>query len=134
MADWCGTGRSNYFKVKDEEKFLAWVSRMPGFHLISKSTSEGFGFYMEEGTTPSTFIDEESGEEEADFDFIQELSEHLAEGEVCVYMEAGAEKLRYVSGTALAVNHKGEVLTVHLSNIYDLVKQQWGLEPTEATY
>ena len=66
-------------------------------------------------------------------DLIIELSGHLADGWVAILMEAGAEKLRYVSGFAIAVNNRGAIETVHLSDIYE--KAQWlGGHLTPAEY
>lgn len=51
---------------------------------------------------------------------IEELvSAHLIDGDVAVFMEAGAEKMSFVGGVAVAVNSKGEVVSVGLSDIYD---------------
>ena len=48
-------------------------------------------------------------------------------------MEAGHEKLRYISGYAEAINAKGERRTVSLSDIYGLAREL-GSNITEATY
>lgn len=51
---------------------------------------------------------------------IEELvSRHLIAGDVAVFMEAGAEKFRYVGGAAVAVNSHGETVSVNLDDIYD---------------
>jgi len=45
MANWYGTARSNYFRVKDTEAFKAWVNAMPDLILLEKDGK--FGFYAE---------------------------------------------------------------------------------------
>ena len=131
MANFNGTARSNYFKVKDVEAFKAWVETIPdlvcwereGLYAIR---SEDF----DTGCWPSTRYDDE----DEDLNLTGELAEHLAEGEVAVLMEAGAEKLRYISGWAVAVNHKGEEVSISLYNIYDLAEKTFGVRPTDASY
>jgi hypothetical protein len=52
-------------------------------------------------------------------------------------MEIGAEKLRYLTGVAIAVNHKGRVVEVTLSDIYRKAARSFRIaegEITEATY
>ena len=48
-------------------------------------------------------------------------------------MEAGAEKLRYISGFAFAFNNKGEEITIRLSDIYERAKDL-GTNITAAEY
>jgi hypothetical protein len=62
------------------------------------------------------------------------LSTHLAEGSVAVIVEAGAEKLRYVHGHAVAVNSKGEQLCIGLGDIYEMAEKRFGGEVTRAEY
>lgn len=47
---------------------------------------------------------------------------HLAlePGEILVWIEAGAEKARYITGMATAISHTGEVLKrISLNDIYE---------------
>src|SRR5260370_36758410 len=57
-------------------------------------------------------------ETDTEVDFLNELSQHLAKGEVAVLLTARAAKLRYITGEALAVNHKGKVVDLSLFDIY----------------
>ncbi len=132
MANYVGTGRSNYFKVADGPAFENWAEKI---NLnIWRGSGENEGMYAfsgddEAGTLPSekdVGSDDEHLTEE--FDFFTELAEHLIEGQVAIFMSAGAEKLRYIHGWAVAVNHKGEQINVDLSDIYELVNMKWGLE------
>jgi hypothetical protein len=124
MADWYGTSRSNYFKVKDLDKFKALCARW-GVEFVAKHDAPwlvGFLGQSEYGGLPSYLIEEDgnTGEEiELDSDdFYKELAEHLKDGEVAVMIESGAEKLRYITGYAVAVNSKGKVVSVTLDDIY----------------
>lgn len=145
MANVESSARSNFFKVKDDEQFLNWVGEFgnieahyeDGKFVLLEAHGEGWPFtrdYEEpiehetEDGRKITLYDEE-------IDFADELSEHLAEGEVAVLEEAGHEKLRYVFGHAVAVNHKGEQLHVDLTDIYEKVKEAgWSDHVTEAAY
>ena len=52
--------------------------------------------------------------------------------------EAGNEKARYVTGFGIAINDKGDWLTVELvSALKQLIQDQWMIDPatlTEASY
>jgi len=67
-------------------------------------------------------------------DFYTEFSRHLEKDEVAILMEVGSEKLRYLVGFAMAINHEGDILQVSIRDIYKLVKEEWGIDPTPAEY
>lgn len=73
--------------------------------------------------------------EERELDWARELSPHLAEGEVAVLQEVGADKLKYLFGGAIAVNHRGEELRPDIDDIYRVVMDAgWAENVTEAAY
>ena len=137
MANFNGTARSNYFKVKDPEAFLAWVSKIPGLgHWVEE---DSFAIYSDDGDTgcwPSSWYeeDDEGGGVDHDVDIVSELPRHLQEGQVAVLIGAGAEKLCYISGNAVAVDHTGKVVQVNLNDIYSLAAKEFGVTPTVAEY
>ena len=57
-----------------------------------------------------------------EIDFYAELAKHLQNGWVAIVMEVGAEKLRYVTGYAVAVNHNGKCCDVSIDRIYQLAR------------
>lgn len=129
MANFEAVSRTNYFKVKDPKAFEA---AMVGTNLIVWAAADGvFGLAYENGGWPS---DREVNDEIEEFDLLQTVSAHLAEGQVAVFMTAGYEKLRYVVGEAYAVDHKGDVVGVALTDIYDLAAKQFGVRPSVAEY
>jgi len=115
MADYCATVRSNYFKVKDPLLFDTFCERW-GLEKLSKSSGTLVGFTPDPMSSCHGTI--EGPPEEDCPDFAHELSQQLEDGEVAIWMEAGNEKLRYVHGTACAVNSKGKLKTVSLYDIY----------------
>jgi hypothetical protein len=126
MANWCGTARSNHFRVKDEFAFRAWAGAL-GLDVVESSGSPGLfsvfpGKTSEDGDWPSSRLREAGNDfdrdEEESVDFFAELSEHLADGQVAVLMTAGSEKSAYITGVAVAVNALGKHVEVSLNDIY----------------
>lgn len=132
MADYHGAARSNHFEVKDREAFLAWIETVPNVRA-EEGGDQTFVLLEKYGEGwPSTRL---TGADDEELYLLRELSEHLAEGEVAVLEESGAEKLRYIAGHAAAVNHLGEELHVDLSDIYEKVKEAgWKESISQAAY
>jgi hypothetical protein len=126
MANYYATARSNYFAVKDKTTFRSWAART-GLHILEPThrdkVADGIPRY---GITPADGDDSgwptlRYNEESNDYDDIDvpgQLSEHLADDEVAILMEVGNEKLRYVSGSAVAVNNQGKSVFLNLGTIY----------------
>lgn len=140
MANYTGAARSNYFEVRDEECFLAWVATLPGVVAETKRNKDGeerFALLCADGDCGGwpSFRSRDDGLDDEEIDLPAELSGYLADGSVAVLEEAGSEKLRYVVGYAIAVNHEGEVLSVDIQDIYRLVEDAgWGSDVSRAAY
>lgn len=132
MANWHGTSRSNYFRVKDPTVFRQWAERL-GFGSLSEKTMQRSSAFTEARalamvpglSTTTTPIGE--------IDLPSELSTHLAEGQVAVLMEVGAEKLCYVTGSACAINHLGHVIDISLGDIYREAARTFRIRESEIT-
>ena len=121
MANYYATCRSNYFKVKDPVAFTSWClrcsleffesERHDGLYAIASNDADGAGWPSQR--------DDAAGNELEEFDMVAELATHLSEGCVAILMESGHEKLRYVTGVAIAVNAKGQITQITLEDIYD---------------
>ena len=135
MANWYGTSRTNYFKVKDREAFNTWVSTLGGdlYVFEGEAGRVGLGANTADGSWPTSCFDDETNDY-VDIDFVFELAEHLVENEVAIIMVSGAEKLRYITGYAVAIRSDGRELQINLDDIYELVNHKWGVEPTRAEY
>lgn len=134
MANYIGSERTNYFRVKDEAKFREWAD---GLSLEVITDSDGrFGLlpgsWTDDGCFPS-----QRGTEDEDFeevDILGELAGHLDPSSVALKMSVGAEKLCYIVGYAEAVNHEGKVVSVSLNDIYEKAAAKFGGEVTNAEY
>ena len=131
MANYYGSCRTNYFKVKDEEAFKAAIESLPDVECHRSDgaiDAEHAGLYCilgnndDGGGWPSYQYDKEM-DDYVEFDLIDEVYSHLADGEVAIFMEVGAEKLRFLVGYAEAVNNMGEREKVSLLDIYDKAKR-----------
>jgi len=149
MANFNGTARSNYFRVKNGAAFEAAMAALPDIKVWSEVDDGGMerhAIASDDGDTgcwPSWQCAESMGEyggddvdqEDVEVYMPDEIKPHLMDGEVCVLMQAGAEKLRYISGYALAFDNTDRpVVHVSLNDIYDKAHKAFGVEPTDASY
>ena len=124
MADFYATCRSNYVRVTDKEKFKEICERYKVGYTeddIHKDIDR-VGFLVEcfdKGTCPDGYNDCGDWIEK---DIMEEIAEILADGEVFIIQEIGAEKLRYLGGWAIAINNKKERVKVDIHDIYDLAR------------
>ncbi len=131
MANYYGFARSNYFRVKDLEKFEKAmehccveivhpdkrVKSKDGTYRVEKDERLVGLLSNDEGGWCSGYCDEASGDS-VDIDISGIVAEHLLDGEVAIFMSIGYEKLRYLTGDAVAVNNRGETVAVDLAQIY----------------
>ena len=132
MANYYATSRTNTFQVKDAAAFRAWAAKL-GIRVHEREGGEGFVLDPGDGNDSGIFPGYDAGTGE-EIDFVGELAGHLAIASVAVIVEAGAEKLRYVHGHAVAVNSKGEQVHLDLGDIYGLAEKAFGGEITRAEY
>jgi hypothetical protein len=133
MANDIGHARSSYFEVKDLDAFRAAMEPLEVEVVTNDDHPEQVALLSDaEGGWPSDYYDEEA-DDNVEVDLVALVSEHLAEGWVAVFMEAGRQKLRYLYGHAVAVNASGEIRQVSLNDIYSLATQL-GPNVTRAEY
>lgn len=104
-------------------RLLAWAQSVPEVKVVERK-----GSFTLLATAPP-YRGPLSQEE---FDRMAEIAQHLVEDEVFNLQEVGAEKFRYLTGWARAVNARGQTLEVSLDDIYRRVRQSWELPPTPA--
>ncbi|MBB4200590.1 hypothetical protein CCR94_18215 [Rhodoblastus sphagnicola] len=119
MANFYGNCRSNYFAVKDEDTFKAWIAQYE-VTLITRGNLFGFVSDDESGGVPHRCDDDDA------IDIDSEIAAHLADDQVCVIMASGAEAARYIAGSAIAIHANGESFSINLSDIYTRVAEEFG--------
>ena len=125
MANYQGKVRSNYFAVKNADDWVAFCDRFEFESIMmwdSEIQSNLYGFMdgpMSDGRGLPSDIYDEDEDEMVEVDFIAELAEQLDPDAVAIIMEIGWEKMRYFIGIAIAVNAKGDHVSVSLDDIYD---------------
>ena len=141
MANYYATSRSNYFAVKDETTFRRWATSLElkilePAHL--NESADGIRRFAitpdddDDGGWPISQLNQETDEYD-DIDLTNQLSAHLADEEVAVLFEVGSEKLRYLTGHAVAVNSKGKTRCLYLADIYKSARKI-GSNVTRAEY
>ena len=134
MANFYGFARSNYFKVKDAEAFVAWADKFGSLGVWTRDDMHAiYSDCPDSGCWPSAAWSEDE-DDFIEIDLEAELAEHLADGEVAILMQCGAEKLRYLSGYATAIDNTGKSVTVSMGDIYALAESAFGVTPTAAEY
>lgn len=109
MADYLSWTRSNVFKVTDKEKFIDVINNLESDGIIEFHEHDG----DKEGETKAQFMLDGTPfgyeTENGDFEFIpviEDIQMLLPDGEVCVIIEAGHEKLRYVDASVLVITNE----------------------------
>lgn len=136
MADWYGTARSNYFKVRDNEAFKVFMQDLSSMITEYNDADNTWWIRADDygnGGFDWTIYDEDF-EPDDSVNAMDEFASHLQEGEVAIFLEAGAEKLRYITGNALSIAWTGEITEISLDDIYKLVVKKHGVEPCRAEY
>lgn len=139
MAEWYGTARTNYVEFESEAAFKEvrdYVEQfdiaMSTHHEVSLAAMFNASDMSDSGGFPNDRYDEDE-DDFVEFDWGY-VAQRMAEGHVLVIMEAGAEKLRYISGWAQAWNKEGQHVGISLDDIYEKARAAFGIYPTVATY
>lgn len=80
----------------------------------------------------------EADDEPTDINIVDEISKFLVDGEICILMEVGNEKMRYLIGQAVAFR-KGDdrFIEITLDDIYAKAAAEFGVpagDISECTY
>lgn len=120
--------RSNYFRVRDAQRFERWCRnfglqfwtdhKLPGcadmFYAVSADNGAGW---------PSQNMIADVYQE---IDFQAELRKHLDPRDIAVLYQTGDEGMRYLTGVATAIHADGRAVSVNLDNIYDRARETFG--------
>lgn len=117
MANYCCAYRTNYFKVKDNEKFKEFMTHVYAedlevFHKKDENGNELYGFGGYGGISgyfnnENEYEDSDEAWDNAYDNFIDGLAKQVAEDDAILLFEVGNEKLRYVVGSVAIITSKG---------------------------
>lgn len=128
MADWTGVARTNYVKFKD----LAGLKKVLDLFPIEISDAvcvDGTKCLLstdEYGGWPTRVCDVET-DTDIDFSFEEHVCPYMEDDQVLVTMEAGSERLRYITGHAAAYHSDGRKVELSLNDIYTLAEKAFGV-------
>lgn len=136
MANYMGSARTNEFHVKDVDAFIEAATQMGvGVWVDDLATGRVSAYSMDpdEAGWPTHYCPEPSEDDTEDdtedylepteVDLAALVAPHLTENSVAIFFEVGAEKLRYLVGTALAVNAAGETRFLSLDDMFETAKE-----------
>lgn len=132
MSNWYGTSRTNWFTPTDLNALTESVANF-NFEMHFRPTGEVLLAGNDDGAFPTwAYVEGEEGveDEEVEFSWEEHVCPFVPEGHVLVVFEAGAEKLRYITGYARAFIRHGDVVDscgVVLSQIYKLAAETFGI-------
>lgn len=118
MADYICAVRTNYFRVKDEENFREFASKIRSenndLEIWEKEDENGeivFGFgccSRLSGVIPEVGYTEDP--DSAYGELLDGLQENVAEDDAVIIYEVGREKLRYLGGYATVITSKERII------------------------
>ncbi len=118
--------RTNYFRVKNLEAFETWVARFSTdcTRIVHKKDDDSLVAILDDsGEGVPAAYQGKDGEDDEDFDFLEDLAEQLQPGQVAIVMSSFHEGMRFVGGWAGAVNAEGARVEVGLDDIHRLAEQ-----------
>ena len=126
MGNYYADCRSNYVRAKNPKRFkdvldeyeVQIIEDDDGRIGFISQHEEGVPRHMEDGEYTEMWVDDDP-----------RIPKLMAEGEVLVIIEVGAEKMRYLRGYAIAVNWDGRVCHVSLEDIYSMAGANFGTKP-----
>lgn len=147
MANWYGAARSNYVKVADMPGLQAALEPWPVSIRPEAGNPDLVCFLSEEqdsGGWPSfatvevqdPAFPEDSDclvEDEIEFDPEVQILPFLEPGQVLIMMEAGHEKLRYITGSAVAYCQGKPLVALNLNDIYVMAHEAFGVPRNQIT-
>jgi hypothetical protein len=148
------TSRSNYFRVRDPDRFKSWANgvglavvaegRGPGF-VLPRHTDRIAIFPVEQNGWPVNAAgmrkdsnggsngDSNGGSNGHDaFAFVDALAGHLADGEAAVLQTVGAQGIASLVGYSIGVLSDGNSIGCSIDDIYTSMRRLFGIEVSRA--
>ncbi len=124
MANYCCVTRTNYFRVKDEVAFRAFMERVycgeDEIQLWEKRATDetllfGFGCYGGISGVRNSQDEDDDNTDSAYDEFLGGLQSCIDENDAVIIMEVGNEKLRYLGGLVTIVTFN-DIQTFDMTN------------------
>lgn len=112
MANYYGTGITNYFAVKDTAAFKAALEPHP--FAVYEDARSGKVTVVSADPDESGSLDCMDWDTDEEWVLAEQIVPHLQDGEVAVLIHVGHLKAAYVSGFAVAVHSDGRTVDVNL--------------------
>ena len=131
MANYYGSARTNAVTIIDKAGLEKALEPFSGLTLSERQDGRVvfLGDDCDSGSFPSCAIDE--GGNDLEFSWEEHIMPYVAEGEVLVIQEAGAERLRYIVGYSVAYMRIGDEVKsvgVDINDIYEKVAAEFNLD------
>ena len=128
MANYQGAERTNYVRIRQEK--LHDVAEYVGMFNIEMHEKDGTYCFL-----PSAWNDdgcfsqwgEDEGGNELELDW-ESVARAMEDGQVLIIMSAGHEKLRYISGWAVAWDWQGNYTSLSINGIYEQAAEKFGVQ------
>ena len=134
MANYYGAARTNYVRVSDMDGLKGFLEDWPIEIYEKDGKAAFFSADGDSGGWPMYRLGKNDEDEDIEFDF-EELMMFVEPMEVLVFMETGAEKLRYLVGFSYAYmrDKAGNVLTcsVDIQDIFNKAAEKFGVRKSE---
>ena len=109
MANYCGKVRTNYFGVKDKEKFKELTSNLESEdNILIEQNKEG-KWSIASYASIDYLLNYSEDKEDCEYDldaFFESMKECIADGDAMIWTEIGNEKLRYFAAFSVVVTSK----------------------------
>jgi len=136
MASYNGLGRTNYFLVKDRDEFEAFLNKTFGEHAYevcgeSRDSERVCILAREECCDWTMQTMDENGDPNDEDDYVHladVIAPYLRDGQVAVFQSIGWEKMRYLTGSAVAVMSDGSQVATSLDDIYCKAAAEFGVD------
>lgn len=145
MADWNGTWRTNYVKLRQDR--MQDLKDLFEVEVWGKDGAYALGSNDEYGGEPAIYLDDDDPADLPDYlaEYVSQeddylslsdvIHEFLEQDQVIVIMCSGSENMRYVTGYATAVHSSGENVSIDLWDIYEEAQKAFpDCTITEATF
>ena len=138
MANYESYCRTNYVKVRDKARLMDAINEVNGLELIEQDDKVGFiideGFIEVKDPESCKVVDASLIDEDSDISIVHFLAPFMEDKEVCVMQHIGHEKMRYLTGAAIAFDNTKKIVSVCIDDIYRLAEKEFGSVPNSATY